>query len=283
MRFLKLALFIVFPLFFLGANMPFKNNSCREILKTMLDSIHAVKTQQYQLKATERVEGHLLFSESRIKINENPKKIYFNGYLKGIEVLWVSGMNKGNAIVRSRSIPFVNMDLDPYGAIMRKNQHHTIFDLGLHYIGKTLSQTIAKTHKDFDRHFAYAGTLTWNRTECFQILISYPEYKYVEHRAEKGETVTSIAQRFNTSDFKIRYKNNLSSYFGTIEEGKRLLVPIPYSNRAILFIDKKTYLPVNIKVYDEEGLFESYELYNLQVNKLFAFDEFSKNYKEYGF
>src|SRR5688500_14071329 len=126
MRFLKLALFIIFPLFFLGANAPTKNFSCREILNRMLDSINAVKTQQYDLKATERVEGHLLFAESRIKINEYPKKIYFNSYLKGIEVLWVQGTNKGNALVHSRNLPFVNMDLDPYGAIMRKNQHHTI-------------------------------------------------------------------------------------------------------------------------------------------------------------
>lgn len=283
MRFLKLALFIVFPLFFLGANMPFKSSSCKDILKTMLDSINAVKTQRCELKATERVDGHLLFSESRIKINESPKKIYFDSYLRGIEILWVAGTNKGNAIVHSRNLPFVNMDLDPYGAVMRKNQHHTIFDLGLHYIGKTLAQTILKTHKDFDKHFSFAGTLNWNKMECFQILISYPEYKYVEHITGKGETVTSIAQHYNTSDFKIRYKNNLSSYFGTIAEGKRLLIPVPYSNKAILFIDKKSYLPVNIKVYDEEGLFEAYEFYNLRINQPFAFDEFSKNFKGYGF
>ncbi len=283
MRFLKLALLIVFPLFFLEANMPLKNVSCKEILKTMLDSINAVKTQRYELKATERVDGHLLFSESRIKINESPKKIYFNGYLKGVEVLWVTGTNKGNAIVHSRSLPFVNMDLDPYGAIMRKNQHHTIFDLGLHYIGQTLAQTILKTTKDFDKHFSYAGTLTWNKIDCFQVLISYPEYKYIEHITGKEETVSSIAKRYNTSDFKIRYKNNLSSYFGTISEGKRLQVPIPYSNRAILFIDRKTYLPVNLKVYDEEGLFEAYEFHNMRINKPFAYDEFSKNYKDYSF
>jgi hypothetical protein len=85
MRFLKLAIFIVFPLFFVGANIPFKSNSGKDILKTMLNGINAVKTQQCEL-ATERLEGHLLFSESRI--NENPKKIYFNGHFEEEEGLF---------------------------------------------------------------------------------------------------------------------------------------------------------------------------------------------------
>lgn len=282
MRFFRAALFISFLQLFSGAIVPSHTISCKDIITTMLDSIKAVRTQQYDLKSTERVDGHLLFAESRVKINEHPKKIYFNSLAKGIEVLWVQGENKGNAIVHARNVPFVNMDLDPYGAIMRKNQHHTIFDLGFHYIGRTIATTLHKT-KDFDKHFSYAGTLTWNKTECFQLLISYPEYKWIEHVVKKGETVTSIAQLYNTSDFKIRYKNDLSSYFGVIKEGKRLSVPIPYSNRAILFIDKKKFLPVNLKVYDEEGLFEAYEFYNIRTNKLFAIDEFSKDYKDYNF
>jgi outer membrane lipoprotein-sorting protein len=114
-------------------------------------------------------------------------------------------------------------------------------------------------------------------------LINYPEYKYIEYVTGKGETVSSIAYKFNTSDFKIRYKNELSSYFGTIKEGKKLLIPTPYSNKTIVYIDKKTFIPVCVKVYDEEGLFEAYEFYNIRLNTTFAADEFSKNYKDYGF
>ena len=283
MQFLKTSLFIVFSFFFFGSTLPASRTSCRELLIKMFDSVAIIKTQQYDLKATERVDGHLLFAESSVKINEHPKKIYFNSYLKGIELLWVQGENKGNALVHSRSVPLLNVDLDPYGSVMRKNQHHTIFDLGFRYITKTLSMTLSKTTKDVDKHFAFAGTVTWNKTECFQLLISYPEYRYIEHITQKGETVTTIAHHYHTSDFKIRYKNDLSSYFGVIKEGKKLQVPIPYANRAILFIDKKTYLPVNLKVYDEEGLFEAYEFYNIQINKIFAPEEFSKNYKGYGF
>ncbi len=275
---------LLFTLFvFFGAKVPESHLSCREIVDRMLDSIKHVRTQRYDLKATERIDNHLLFSESRIKINENPKKIYFNSYLKGIEVLWVQGTNKGNATVHSRSIPLMNLDLDPNGSLMRKDQHHTLFDLGFHYIGQTLGNTITKAPKDFDKHFAYAGSITWNKIDCHQILVSYPEYKYVNYTTGKGETVTSIALKFNTSDYKIRYKNDLSSYFGTIKEGKKLLIPTPYSNKAIIYIDKKTFIPINLKIYDEEDLYEGYEFYNVRINTVFSKDEFSKSYKEYGF
>jgi hypothetical protein len=283
MRFFKPVFFILFAFSFFGASFRTENVSCQELLNTMLDSIRAIKTTRYDLKATERVDNHLLFSESKIKINEQPYKIYFSGREKSIEVLWVENSNGGNAIVHSKSFPFINMDLDPYGAVMRRNQHHTIFDLGFHYIARTLETTIKKSPKDFDKHFAFAGTVTFNKTDCYQVLVTYPEYKYIEHVTQKGETVTSIAHLYNTSDFKIRYKNDLSSYFGAIKEGKRLKVPIPYSNRAIFLIDKKTFLPVSIKIFDEEGLFEAYEFYNVRINKPFAFDEFSKDFKDYDF
>lgn len=257
--------------------------SCREIIETMLDSIRHVKTQTFDVKATERVTGHLLFAESHVKVNVSPRRIYFNNPVKGIEVLWVEGSNKGNASVHTRSVPLVNFDLDPFGSIMRKDQHHTIFDLGMHAIGTTIGNTIIKAPKDFDKHFSYAGMVTWNNKECYQILISYPEYKYVEYTCLKGETVTSIAKKLSTSDYKMRYKNGLSSYFGAIKEGKKLLIPVPYANKAIVYIDKRSFLPINVKIYDEEGLYEAYEYYNIRINKGFAADEFSKNYKDYGF
>jgi hypothetical protein len=249
----------------------------------MLDSIKAIRSQVFNVKSTERVDGHLLFAESFVKLNISPRKIYFRNPVKGVEVLWVEGTNKGNAIVHTKSVPLMNFDLDPYGSVMRKDQHHTLFDLGSPYIGLTIANTILKAPKDFDKHFAYAGVLTWNNRECYQILISYPEYKYIEYITQKNETVTSIAKKLNTSDFKIRYKNDLSSYFGAIKEGKKLLIPVPYSNRAILYIDKKTFIPINVKIYDEEGLFESYEFYNVRINPVFAKDEFSKSFKGYGF
>lgn len=269
---------------FVGADISHKKTiTCKEIIEQMLDSIRIMKMQRYDVKSTERVGAHLLFSESSIKINVNPKKIYLFNPKKGIEVLWVQGKNNNDALVHSSSIPLMNFDLDPYGSIMRKDQHHTIHDLGFQYIGIIFANTILKAPKDFEKHFLYAGSILYDNRDCHQIVINYPEYKHIEYVTGKNETVTSISQKLNTSDYKIRYINGLSSYFGTIKEGKKLLIPIPYSNKVIVYIDKKSALPLSIKIYDEKGLFEGYDFYNVKTNKPFADNEFSKDFKNYGF
>ena len=283
MRLLKFSSILLISVLFLGAKTPGTTLSCHDIINQMLDSIKKIRTQRYEVKAVERVNGGFHISESKIKLNISPRQIYFQSPTKGVEVLWTQGANKGNATVHSKTLPFINLDLDPYGSIMRKDQHHTIFDLGFHFIGTTIGSTITKAPKDFDKHFAYAGTLIWNKIDCYQILINYPEYKYIDYTTGKGETVSSISYKLHTSDYKIRYKNELSSYFGAIKEGKKLLIPIPYANKTILYIDKKTFIPLSIKVYDDEGLYESYEFYNVRLNTTFASDEFLTSYKEYGF
>ena len=283
MVFLRL-IFIFFVMFlFTGNTLPRKKISCLEIVAHMLDSIKHIKTQTYDLKATERVNGKFMHAESTLKINTTPKKIYFKSKLKGVEVLWIQGQNKGDAIVHSPSFTLVNLNLDPYGSLMRKDQHHTIFELGLQQIGIIVANTIVKAPKDFEKHFAYAGTIVWNNTDCYQLLVNFPEYKYVEYTVQKGETVTDIARKMHTSDFKIRYKNGLSGYYTTLKEGKKIIVPIPYATKVLMYIDKKKYLPVSVKIYDEEGLFEAYDFYNITINKAFAPEEFSVNYKGYNF
>lgn len=283
MQSFRTLLFLTILFLFAGAADKHNIPSCKEIIESMLDTIKTIKTQRYDVKSTERVDAHLLFAQSHIKINQTPKKIYLFNPEKNIEVLWVQDHNNSNAVVRSGSVPLMNFNLDPYGSIMRKDQHHTIFDLGFQYIGVVFANTIVKAPKDFDKHFLYAGSVNFDNHDCHQIVINYPEYKYIEYTTLKGETVTSISQKLNTSDFKIRHINDLSSYFGSIKEGKKLKIPIPYANKAIVYIDKKSSIPLSIKIYDDEGLFESYDFYNVVINKAFAEDEFLKTYKDYGF
>jgi hypothetical protein len=283
MRFLKLSALMGFVAFLMMGNYPRTTPTCRDIIGAMLDSVKNIRTQKCDIKVVEHINDHLNVAESQIKINTSPKKIYYKSILKGNEVLWIQGENKGNARIHASSVPLLNLDLDPYGSIMRKDNHHTIFDLGFQYIASIVANTIVRYPKEFDKHFTYAGSIVWNKTDCYQIAINFPEYKYIEYAVSKGETASSIAEKFSTSDYKIRRKNNLSSYYGTIKEGKKLMVPSPYGNKVIIYIDKKNGMPINVKVYDEEGLFEAYEFTNVKINFMFAPDEFSEKFKGYNF
>lgn len=285
MRFLKFSILILIPLLFLTGNQPSANTSCRTVVARVLKSINNIKTQQCIVKSIENNDGSLSLAESFVKLNISPKKIYYKNEEKGTELIWVKGENGGDAIVHSRAIPFMNFNLDPYGSLMRRENHHTIFDLGFKYIGHIVANAVVSSSApgEFDKHFSLGDSLTWNDIDCHQVVIDFPEYKYIAYTVSKGETASSIAMKFSTSDYKIREKNDLSSYYGSIKAGKKLLIPTPYGSKVVLYVDKQRYIPICVKIYDENGLFESYEFYDVKINIPFAEDEFSEDNEDYSF
>ena len=285
MRFLKISVLIFIPLLFLTGNQPSETISSRLVVARLLKRIKSINTQVCIVKSIENNDGELSFTESFVKLNSKPKKIYYKNENKGTELIWVKGENDGDAVVHSRSIPFINFDLDPYGSLMRRENHHTIFDLGFQYIGYIVANTIlsSSTPGEFAKHFSLGDSLTWNNISCHQLVIDYPEYKYLEYTTIKGETANSIALKFSTSDYKIREKNNLSSYYGSIKEGKKLLVPTPYGSKVVLYVDKQRYIPICVKIFDETGLFESYDFHDVKINTPFADDAFSEDNEDYNF
>lgn len=260
-----------------------KQITCVQILDKMLRSIQTVKTMRYKLDSKERVKGKTLFASSYIKIVEgDPKRIYFKNPAKGLEVLWNEGENKGDAHVYPNMFPYVTLNLDPYKSIMRKNQHHTIFDLGFVFIGQTIANKILKSSDDINKSFKLLGSVNSNGVDCFNIYYEYPDYKLFEYVVQKNESVRSIATKLNVGEYRIREKNaELSDYFGIIKEGKKIIVPNNYSTKTVLYIDKKTFLPLYILVYDDEGFYESYEYSELEVNITFLPNEFSKGFPSY--
>ncbi len=77
--------------------------------------------------------------------------------MNGPEVLWIAGANNGNAIVNPGTFPYITLNLDPMGSIMRKNQHHTINELGMEYVGEILKDGIKHFGDQLDKHFVIVG------------------------------------------------------------------------------------------------------------------------------
>lgn len=282
---LALWLLLAVPLLFSfrGEPVPAEAGNCRKVIHAMFDSIRKVENIRYLLFSSERVNGKQLTAQTFMKVNVTPRKIHMFNPVKGLQILYVSGWNNNNALVKSKSFPFMNFNLDPLGGVMRKDQHHTIFELGFTYIGTAIATGVLRSGKDFDKEFHYIGNATFDKKDCHHIEIRVLDFKYFTYKTGKGETVASLARKFNVADYKIRTKNDLSSYYGTIKEGKELLIPSHYASKITLYVDKKSGLPVVLKAYDDEGLYESYEFHNLKVNTEFASDEFTKGYKDYSF
>ena len=103
MRFLRIVPVLMVMLMFLGASSPSETVSCRDIIQQMMDSIKNIKTQKYEVRATERVNNNLHIAESKVKINYSPKKIYFGSISKGVEVLWLEGKIRVEEIAQMMS------------------------------------------------------------------------------------------------------------------------------------------------------------------------------------
>ncbi len=258
------------------------NLSCKEILHNTITAVEDIKTLKFHLKCLERIKGKLLPTESQVKLNRSPRKIYI--YLKGPEVLWLEGKNNGNTLINPHGFPYMNLNLDPMGSLMREKQHHTIHQMGFSYFADIIENYIAMLGTDFEKYFKCTGTINWNGKECYFITAEYPDFKYEDHTVKKGETLTSIAKKYKVSDFMILELNaGKVNNYKDVKENQVIKVPNVYGSKMTLYIDKDIFLPLVIKVYDDKGLFESYEYHDLELNPKIPDEEFSKDYKGYGF
>jgi hypothetical protein len=246
----------------------------------MVEAIQHVKTARYKLHAVERVGNRVLTADSEIKLNVSPRKLYFKNH-KGIEVLYVEGQHEGNALVFPNSFPFVTLQLNPLKSIMRSNQHHSIFDLGFEQIGKVIKNTSDRHLAQHDKVFFLLDDVVHHGRVCYKIYSDIQDFRYIQYTVRKGETVRSIADKFAIGEFRIHLKNPNLHLTDPIKEGKVLTIPNYYADKTILYVDKELMLPVYIKVFDDEGLYEYYDFSELVINQAFQPLEFSRKYPGY--
>ncbi len=255
--------------------------SCKDIMLRLVKECAEVQGLKYALKCSERT-GPNQFNNfgSLVKLNRVPRKIYLN--IKGTELLWIQGQNNGKALVKSSKL-FINLNLDPMGALMRQDQHHTIYEIGFDYISDILDYNIKNVGSKFDDEFKLIGEERMNGRPCYKIEVNSLEYSIRSHTVLKGESVISIARKFRISEYVIKKLNKGLEDTEILKTGSTIKIPSHYAKKVILHIDQLYYLPVAFKVYDFEGLFESYDYSSMIVNPKFEVDEFSKQYKAYGF
>lgn len=255
---------------------------CKSTITKMLNSIDLLKTLKFYLTSNERINGKIVTHHSITKWNKAPRKLYMN--LNGPELLWVQGTNHGNALVNPDGFPYINLNLDPMGSLLREDQHHTIHEIGFDYNADVLRHAVDFSGNKFDSYFKIIGDVKWNNRDCIAITAEYPEFKYIDYTVKKGDDLIKIARTLFLSEYMILEVNAtaIDNYYD-VKEGQVIKVPIIYGKKIELLIDKLYHLPISTKVYDEKGLFESYTYDLLIVNPKFSDEEFTKGYKEYHF
>jgi hypothetical protein len=259
-----------------------RNTKPLTILRQMYDSIAAVKTLRLKISALERVDRKFISASSEVKLQVKPRKLYYRNTESNVEVLYDSEISPRKALVQPNTFPYISLWLDPAGNIMRRNQHYTLHELGFEFIGKSVALTINKDKEGLD-NFIYHGKYPKNGRNCYLIEYENNSYGYVSYVVGDKETASSIAYRLCVNDHLLRNANALLNDFGYLRKGRVLKVPNLYCKKAIIYIDDRLLLPVSISIYDEAGLFESYDYLSIETNISFQANEFSRNFRGYSF
>ncbi len=273
---------IILPLGFLSFSFHSTGYNCREVMDKMVKSVEEVKGLKYDLKLAERIEKKYNYFGSSVKLNRKPRKLYLNA--KGIEVLWVEGKHSGDALVNPNSFPYINLYLDPLGSLMRQDQHHTIHEAGFDYFSSIIEANVKKAGDKFDQFFIPDGEENMNGRACYKIIINNKDFAAKDYTVLKGENLISIARKLYLGEFMILRMNKPKvSDYKDVKAGQVIKVPNAYAKYVLLYIDKQNYLPIGVRVFDDMGLYEQYDYFNVQVNPTFEDVEFTKDYKGYNF
>jgi hypothetical protein len=244
-------------------------------------AIQNLKTLRCTANAQERINGKYHPDRSLMKLAFSPLRVYIkNG--KGIEVLYVTGQNDGDAWVNPNAFPYVTLSLDPNGSLMRKGQHHTALQAGFGTIAELLEGSAGRPDKSFNHSFRYAGDTTVMGRASYILRSDYPQFRYVAYKTGKNETPATVAARFGCGEYRVLERNKLD-IGEKLAEGRTLQVPNSYGRRTLVVVDQKTFLPNSVAVYDDQGLFEKYDFFDVVANQPIPAAEFSKDYKGYHF
>lgn len=254
----------------------------RKLLTDMLNVMHSLKNIETDIKVVERNDGKMITATPHIKIQFDPKKIYVKLKEDGVELLWSEDVNNGKALVNPNGFPYINLSLDIDGYFLRDKKHHTLREAGFIYFAGIMEKSLNLYGEKFYDCLSYKGEIKWNNRDCYNVVVNYNDFKYVDYTLPKDEDLVSLARRLNVAEHMVKEKNDLSGY-GVIKKGKTIKVPTYYGKKIVLYVDKELMLPIYQEIEDDLGVYEHYEYSNVKINKVMAADEFSEKNKKYGF
>jgi outer membrane lipoprotein-sorting protein len=254
------------------------------ILEEMISTIKNIKTIQFSIVQTERMQGILSNQADAVKMQMNPLKIYISAENPGksYEVLWAQGTNNGNAWIHPGAFPYITLSLNPEGNTMKLG-HHSIFAINLNYLADLIIDAMNKGKKNFSEIAQYQGLYDVDGRLCYKIVLNYPTFKQLPYVVRKAEDLVSIAADHHVSEYMIFERNKNIKNYTDISPGQTILIPERYAKSIVLFIDKISKLPIIEMMYDDAGLFERYEFRKIKVNPDFPENVFSKDNPEYHF
>lgn len=248
----------------------------------MIDSAAVIQGFRAEITKEERINGKLIKQITSANLRKEPYSLYLvQQYPKeGVEILVRSMEDK--PLVNPNAFPWFNINLDPYGPLMRKNQHHTVFDSGFDLLMNTLRREL-DVMGDNTSNISYNGLVEWEGRPAHEIEVFYPDYGKSLYKVMMGEDLNDIAKKLNINEYSILQLNKQLDFYDDVDPGDEIMVPSSYAKKMVLLIDTEYMLPMVTRVYDDQGLYEQYAYRKYIHNPQFDPGEFKSDYNKYGF
>lgn len=260
-----------------------KGQTAMEIIVMMYKGADKVNGFVAEINKVERVEDEYISQVSYVKMNREPYKVYIKQLTpkEGVEVLASITTPHSKATINMNSFPWINLYLDPYGSLMRRKQHHLVYDSGFDLMIRILKfELSSELSKD---RLERKEDVFWLGQEMYHLELKNDDYSLDSYTVKSNETLDDIANKLHISAYAILELNEDVDGYNDVEEGQTIIIPSHYARSMALYIDKQTHLPLVIKVFDHIGLYEKYEYNSIVLNPEFEPNEFTEDFRHYNF
>ena len=265
--------------------MNLKAQTLRSVLDKMYIAIGTSNLMSYDMTSSERIGSKMVVKNMAFKVQISPRKVYMKDKDSGVELLYVSGWNGNMPFINPNGFPWVNVSLDMNSSRVRADGHHPVTHAGFNYLLTQMKNTeklIANAGEKIENIVKVEGNFTWNGRSTTKIVLTNPDFKFIDYTCTQSETLLNLCERIHVSEYMVMEKNNLG-YGAKVNKGTVIKIPNAFAKKVEIYIDKENNLPIYQIVHDEKGVFEKFEFKNLKINPSLSSGEFTTKCASYGF
>ncbi len=235
-----------------------------DLLKKFSSSVDKNTCLQYVQKSQERISKKGMVDQYlELQVKEGPNKIVNANVTKPKSAkLWYE-KNARNGNVKTNKLGLI---LHPLHSQLMADSQHPITNAGFMVTRSIIYRTYKERANDPAMSYAVNGSVNFDGKDCYKITIEDAGFNTSKsYTAKEGENLVDIGKKLNVSHQRIKELNNLKSY-KDVEAGEKLKVPSSYFKKVITYLDKSTFLPLKITVYDDLGMLATYDHLGLKVD-----------------